>query len=422
MKKIFLIFTVSIFYFSNVYGELTVKIDRAEIGALPIMIHIAGEEEKLGVKIKNIIETDLYNSGYFNILNSKNVKNNVSSEKTQYALWALAGANYIVKSKIYVESSARYIRFDLHNVIKKEIIISYKINLGSNNIRKISHTISNVIFEEITGIEGIFDTKIAYISTEVVKKRKIYKLNVADIDGYNPIAIYKSTKQIMSPTWSPHNNKIAYVSFENNKPEIFIQTLETGLREKLPNNNNSSSAPAWSPNQKYMAFTSSVKGNLEIFIYNFHNKSIKRVTNSIGIDTEAEWGLKSEKIFFTSDRNGKPHIYSKSIKGGKAKRITFEGSYNADANLSPNGQYLSLVHNGGSGHNIAIYSLKDKYLKIISTGKLDEAPSYAPNNKMILFASKKLNKGILVATSNDGRIRTELQLDGEDVREPIWSH
>ena len=141
--------------------------------------------------------------------------------------------------------------------------------MGNNNIRKISHTISNVIFEKITGIKGIFDTKIAYISTEVVKKRKIYKLNVADIDGYNPIAIYKSSKQIMSPTWSPNNKKIAYVSFENNKPEIFIQTLETGLREKLPNNNYSSSAPAWSPNEKYMAFTSSIKGNLEIFVYNF---------------------------------------------------------------------------------------------------------------------------------------------------------
>lgn len=422
MIKIFLGLILCVFCLSNANADLIVKINRAEIGALPIMIYLDSNDESLGSKIKKIIETDLHNSGYFNVLSSSSVKNNISNSKTQYALWTLAGANYFLKSKIYTENSKKYIRFDLHNVIKKEIIISYKINLGNNNIRKISHTISNVIFEKITGIKGIFDTKIAYISTEVVKKRKIYKLNVADIDGYNPIAIYKSSKQIMSPTWSPNNKKIAYVSFENNKPEIFIQTLETGLREKLPNNNYSSSAPAWSPNEKYMAFTSSIKGNLEIFVYNFYTKSIKRVTNSIGIDTEAEWDLDSEKIFFTSDRNGKPHIYSKSIKRGKAKRITFQGNYNADANLSPNGHYLSLVHNGGSGHNIAIYSLKDKYFKIISTGKLDEAPSFAPNNKMILFASKKQNKGILVATSNDGRIRTELELDGEDVREPIWSH
>ena len=275
MIKIFLFFILCISYLSNANADLMVKIDRAEIGTLPIIVYIDGEDKNISLNIKKIIEADLYNSGYFNILSSKNVKNNLSNLKTQYALWTLAGANYFVKSKIYIENSKKYIRFDLHNVIKKEILVSYKINLGKNNIRKISHTISNVIFEKITGITGIFDTKIAYVSTEIIQNRKVYKLNVADIDGYNPIAIYKSSKQIMSPTWSPDNSKIAYVSFENNRPEIFIQTLETGFREKLPNNNRPSSAPAWSPNEKYIAFTSSIKGNLEIFIYNFFPNQLK---------------------------------------------------------------------------------------------------------------------------------------------------
>ena len=171
-----------------------------------------------------------------------------------------------------------------------------------------------------------------------------------------------------------------------------------------------------------MAYTSSVNGNLEIFIYNFFSKSTRRITNSIGIDTEAEWHPKTNKIFFTSDRSGKPHIYSKSIKSGKAKRLTFEGSYNADVNVSSDGKYLSLVHNNGKGHRIAILSLNDKYLKVITGGRLDEAPSFAPNNKMVLYASKKRHKGILVATSNDGRIRKEIEIIGEDAREPIWSH
>ena len=171
-----------------------------------------------------------------------------------------------------------------------------------------------------------------------------------------------------------------------------------------------------------MAYTSSIKGNLEIFIYNFSTKSTNRITNSIGIDTEAEWHPNGKTIFFTSDRSGRPHIYKQSIKKNKASRVTFEGSYNADANISSDGKYLSLVHNGGNGHKIAVFSLEDKYLKIISNGRLDEAPSFAPNNKMILFASKKIHKGILVATSNDGRIRQEIELTGENVREPIWSH
>ena len=424
MKKITILLIVQLFLYSSVQSELIIKIDRAEIGALPIMINISGNSKDYpSNKFKNIVENDLYSSGYFNVLDSAKVKSDLSSKKTQYALWNLAGASYFLKSDIYKENNNEYIKFDLHNVIKKSIIVSYKIKINNkNNIRKISHAISNVIFKEITGIKGIFDTKIAYISTEKISKRKIYKLHVADIDGFNSVAIYKSSKQLMSPTWSPKNDKIAYVSFENNKPEIFIQTLATGERIKLLSDNKSSSAPAWSPNGKFMAYTTSINGNLEIFIFNLLTNKTRRITNSIGIDTEAEWSPSGKKIFFTSDRSGKPHIYSKSIKRGKARRLTFEGSYNADANISSDGKYLSLVHNGGNGHKIGIYSINDKYLKIISNGRLDEAPSFAPNNKMILFASKKLNKGILVATSNDGRIRKEIELTGEEVREPIWSH
>ena len=424
MKKIILLLIVQLFITSKSYSELTIKIDRAEIGALPIMVHINQDSKNYPAKeFKDIIENDLYGSGYFNVLDSLKVKNTIKNKSTQYALWNLAGANYFLKADIYSKEDKDFIKFELHNVIKKNITVSYKINLNEkSNIRKISHTISNVIFEEITGIKGIFDTKIAYISTEKLEKRKIYKLHVADIDGHNSVAIYKSSKQLMSPTWSPKNDKIAYVSFENNRPQIFIQTLSTGDRIKLIDGNKSSSAPAWSPNEKFMAYTSSVNGNLEIFIYNFSEKSISRFTNSIGIDTEAEWGPKSKKIYFTSDRSGKPHIYSKPLRRGNSKRLTFEGSYNADANISSDGKFLSIVHNGGNGHKIAIYSLDDKYLKVISKGRLDEAPSFAPNNKMVLFASKKQNKGILVATSNDGRIRKEIELVGEDVREPIWSH
>ena len=425
MKKIILLLIVQLFTISSSYSELTIKIDRAEIGALPIMIHVDESSKNYSAKnFKDIIESDLFNSGYFNILDSSKVKNTIKNKGTQYALWNLAGANYFLKANIYKDEDKDFIKFELHNVIKKNVTISYKINLNkSSNIRKISHTISNVVFEDITGIKGIFDTKIAYISTEKTLERKIYKLHVADIDGYNSVAIYKSSKQLMSPTWSPKNDKIAYVSFENNRPQIFIQTLSTGERIKLLKGKKSSSAPSWSPDERFMAYTASVNGNLEIFIYNFSEKSTRRFTNSIGIDTEAEWHPESNKIFFTSDRSGNPHIYSKLLSKGKSKRLTFDGTYNADANISPDGKFLSLVHNGGNGHKIGIYSLDDKYLKIISKrGRLDEAPSFAPNNKMVLFASKKLNKGILVATSNDGRIRKEIELVGEDVREPIWSH
>ena len=268
MRK-FLLFLFLISFISSAHSELKIKIQKAEIGALPIIISIKGDSEIFSSKnFSSIIENDLYGSGYFNILDSSKIKTSIKNTNTQYALWTLAGANFLLKASIYRDEEYEFIKFNLHDVVKKNIMFSYKIRLSKKSSeRKIAHTISNLIFEEITGIKGVFDTKIAYISTENKDNRKIYKLHVADIDGFNSVAIYKSSKQLMSPTWSPKNDKIAYVSFENNRPEIFIQTLATGERKKLLEGNNSNSAPAWSPDGKFIAYTSSVKGNLEIFIY-----------------------------------------------------------------------------------------------------------------------------------------------------------
>lgn len=246
---------------------------------------------------------------------------------------------------------------------------------------------------------------------------------MSDIDGYNPVAIFTSKRELMSPTWSPDNKKLAYVSFENKRPEIFIQTLSTGERFKMNNKAGSSSAPAWSPDGKYIAYSQKINGNLEIFIYNLANNKSKRITKSIGIDTEPEWSDDGKFIFFTSDRSGRPQIYKKSInKTSKAKRITFEGIYNADSSSSSNGKYIAMVHNSGKGYNIGILNISKGYLNIISNGKLDEAPSFAPNSVMILYAAKMKNKGVLYATSIDGRIKKRIELNSMDVREPVWSN
>ena len=177
MNKIILLIALQFILFTSTYAELIIKIDNAEIGALPMMVHVEGTSKKYSsVMFEDIVENDLLGSGYFNILDSSSVKNSLSNLNTQYALWALSGANYFLKANIFDESGNEFIKFTLHNVIKKEVMVSYKINLDkNNNIRKVSHKISNVIFESITGIKGIFDTKIAYISTDKSKKRT-YKL------------------------------------------------------------------------------------------------------------------------------------------------------------------------------------------------------------------------------------------------------
>ena len=425
LRKLLLL--ICLLFHNNLYAELTIRITQGVGKQTPVAIvpfGLGDDMSELGVDIADIISNDLKRSGRFSLTPIENMlQKPTTGAGIDFDDWSILGIEAVVVGRIIKMKEGSFnIQFQLFDIFKGEQIVGYRMPANEKTLRRSAHRIADMIYKELTGIRGVFDTKVAYVKTNVSRNETKYSLIVADSDGENEQIVVTSNDPIMSPAWSPDSRQIAYVSFENHRPEIFIQTLATGERVKLVNGNVSSSAPAWSPNEKFMAYTSSVNGNLEIFVHNFLTKNNIRVTNSLGIDTEAEWGLKSKKIFFTSDRNGNPHIYSKLFKKGKAKRITFDGTYNADANLSSDGKYLSLVHNNGNGHKIAIYSIKDKFLKVISKGRLDEAPSFSPNGKMVLFASKKLHKGILVATSNDGRIRKEIELTGEDVREPIWSH
>jgi len=421
MKK--LIFLLIIIFSTNTFAELKITISQGLEKSIPIIVN-CDHREKLCIEITDVIKSNLYGSGYFLIQDEKIINSNLDELTSQYALWTLYDTDYAVKSKIFKKNEKFVFDFKLYDVNLKKILFNYQISFNNKtNIRKLAHVSSNKIFEKITSIKGIFDTKIAYISSSKVNDKKIYKLFVSDIDGYNPVAIFTSKRELMSPTWSPDNKKLAYVSFENKRPEIFIQTLSTGERFKMNNKVGSSSAPAWSPDGKYIAYSQKINGNLEIFIYNLANNKSKRITKSIGIDTEPEWSNDGKFIFFTSDRSGRPQIYKKSInKTSKAKRITFEGIYNADSSSSSNGKYIAMVHNSGKGYNIGILNIPKGYLNIISNGKLDEAPSFAPNSAMILYAAKMKNKGVLYATSIDGRIKKRIELNSMDVREPVWSN
>ena len=145
------------------------------------------------------------------------------------------------------------------------------------------------------------------------------------------------------------------------------------------------------------------------------------MTRHWAIETEPAWSPDGNSIYFTSDRGGRPQIYRIPSTGGSAERITYEGDYNARVSLSPDGRYLATTHGNENDYRIAVYDRETEQLRVLSSGRLDESPSFAPNGSMILYATREDGKGVLAAVSADGSVRQKLVQSLGDVREPAWS-
>jgi TolB protein len=245
---------------------------------------------------------------------------------------------------------------------------------------------------------------------------------VSDQDGENEHTIMESTDPIMSPAWSPDSRQLAYVSFEENRSSIFIQTLRTGNRFKVSGKPGINGAPAFSPDGRQLVVTlGGVDGNLDIHVLDVTSRETRQLTTHRAIDTEGSWSPDGRYIYFTSDRAGGPQVYRVPSDGGSAERITFEGSYNARPRLSPDGKRLAMVHNDRGNYRIAVMDLDKKNLLVVSRGQQDESPSFAPNSDNLIYATRQGRDGVLETVSADGLIRQRMASGQGDVREPVWS-
>ena len=384
-----------------------------------------GDAPDMPLDVAQVITDDLFRSGRFApIAEDKMLQKPTDGADVDFQDWSFVGVEAVVVGKVIQTGANAYtLQFQLFDVFGHKQLVGYRMPASRGTMRGAAHRAADMIYEKLTGIKGVFGTRVAYVTAKRQGDGQIYSLIVSDQDGENDHTIMESKDPIMSPAWSPDSRQLAYVSFEGSKSSIFVQTLRSGNRFQVSSKPGVNGAPSFSPDGRRLVVTlGGVDGNLDIYVLDINTRRTTRLTTNRSIDTEGTWSPDGRFIYFNSDRSGGPQIYRVSANGGTPERVTYEGSYNARPRLSPDGKRLAMVHNDRGNFRIAVMNLERKDLLVLSEGRQDESPSFAPNSDILIYATRQGRNGVLETVSADGLIRQKMASGaGGDVREPVWS-
>ncbi len=397
-----------------VQAALDIEITGAGEHQIPISIVPFAGEEKLSQKISEVIANDLKRSGLFRLVDPAG-KSPHEMRDVIYGDWAQVDA-LTIGSAVVLPDGRIEVKFRLLDTRKQSQLLGQSVVAKGDQVRAIAHRIADMIYEKFTGNAGVFSTSIAYVNRE----GKVNRLVVADSDGYGEQSVLTLKEPIMSPTWSPDGSHLAYVTFEQGRAVIYVQSLVTRQRFVLAAFPGSNSAPAWSPDGKQLAIVLTRDGTSSIYLVRPDGTGLKRITYSDAIDTEPSFSPDGRFLLFASDRGGRVQIYRMPVDGGHAERMTFEGNNNFSPRYSPDGNSFVFMHSTGGQFYIATQELKTRQIQVLTNVGWEKKPSFAPNGKMILYATESLGRGILATVSSDGMVKQKMIPQQGDIREPMW--
>lgn len=400
---------------SNTSFALDLELTQGINSALPIGISSFGNSETAR-DISGIIKHDLSLSGQFKLIEAAGGDANID-------IWKQAGADSVLTGHISQTGSGSYeISIQLLDAAARgRLLLSQSFTGNGQNLRALAHHISDLVYEKLTGERGVFSTRIAYILVQRKGAQARYSLEVADADGFNPGSLVVSTAPIMSPSWSPDGRQIAYVSFENKKAQTYTVSVVNGKRRLLTSFTGINGAPAWSPDGRQLAVVLSKGGNPKIYNIDLASGSMKQITFGDAIDTEPRFSPDGKSLLFTSGRGGSPQIYKLTLSDGSVNRLTFDGNYNARASYTYDQKHIVMLHREEGNFNIGVQDVENGRVSQLTFSSFDESPSVSPNGRLVLYATRVNNQGVLGMVSLDGRVRVRLPTREGDVQEPAWS-
>ncbi len=428
VKKLFLFVLVPMIALITApsYAAIQLELTQGVNAAIPIAITpFVNQTNNVpnNTTLTAVIQNDLQNSGEVRVVQSGLLSNVAGTD------WKKLGADYVVSGQVKPMGAGQYeVSFQLENIYStstapnSNILLNQSFRVTQPALRSLAHHISDLIYQKLTGVRGIFSTKIAYILLQRSQSQAAqYFLIVADEDGFNPKILFRSNQPLMSPTWTPDGRNLAYVSFEGHQAAIYEQNLASGSRQMISNFPGINGAPAFSPDGRRMALVLTRTGNPNIYIMNLGTRQLTQITNDYSIDTEPAFSSDGKSLYFTSNRTGGPQIYRYDFGSGQVSRITFDGNYNARACVSPNDNRIALMHREDGLFSIAKQNLSSGRLTLLTQAGLDDSPSLAPNGKMILYGSRFADRGVLGMVSIDGHVKLRLPAQEGSVQDPSWS-
>ncbi|MDD5389805.1 MAG: Tol-Pal system beta propeller repeat protein TolB [Gallionellaceae bacterium] len=391
--------------------------NRIPIAILPFSIPVAPGMPPGLQNPTEVVSGDLGRSGYFRMLDVGDVTTPPAEPQAlQLPAWKSRGADAVVIGQIRPLSNDRIeVRFWLFDAVRQTQLAALAYTTTPEGLRAVAHRIADAVHQALLGEPGAYGGRIAYI----LKRGGRYELQVADADSQNAVTVTASPEPLISPAWSPDGRRLAYVSFEDKKPVVYVQNLADGRRHAVAKFRGSNSAPAWSPDGRRLAVTLSKDETSQIYLLDLLTGEASRFTRGGALDTEAVFSPDGQWLYFTSDRGGSPQIYRASLATGEATRVTFEGGYNVSPALSPNGRTLAFVHRRDGRFHVAVMDLNSRQMQVLTETVYDESPSFAANGRLLLYATLVNDRGVLATVSVDGKVKQRLSQSG-DLREPAW--
>lgn len=384
----------------------------------------AGSTDALGRQVSQIIADNLRNSGLFKPLGPTGVRAIPVGEVTapDFGYWRGATAQALVQGFVRANGDGNLtVGCYLYDVALGSELAREGFVVRPADWRRAAHKCSDAIYTRLTGEGPYFDSRVIYVSETGPKNRRIKRLAIMDQDGANHRFLTNGQSIVLTPRFSPDERRIAYMSYQNDKPSLYVYDLSNGTQRLLVTNVSLAFAPRFSPDGRWILFTMSVAGNADIYRIAATGGTPQRLTTAPGIDTGGSYSPDGSRIVFESDRSGTQQLYVMNADGTNQQRISFGGGRYATPAWSPRGDLIAFTRMGG-GFRIGVMNPSGGGEKLLTDAWGDEGPSWAPNGRVLLFSrgaqgpSGKSDIWSVDLTGSTSR-RIPTQLDGSD---PSW--
>jgi TolB protein len=382
------------------------------------------DDKRLSEAIADVVARDMVLSGWFRVLDRSAYieypqRSGIKLGSFDFRDWSTIGAEALVKGGFEVKGEILVTEFRLFDVYQRKQIVGKRYTGKVKDFRRIAHKFADEIIFQLTGVRGVFDTRIAYVSTAGGRFKEIY---VAHLDGTEKIQVTKNRTINLFPSWTPDGRSILYTSYKSSKPDVYQFDFFSGEETNFSSRKGLNLGGKWSPNGKNVALTLERDGNVDIYLLDHKGKIVRRLTRNPGIDVSPTWSPSGDQLVFVSNRSGSPQLYILDLKEKETRRITYTGGYNTSPDWSPKGD--KIVYTGLSGGRFEIFTINPEGgdTKMLTSNSGDnEDPSWSPDGRYIVFSSSRSGRYHLFIMRASGENQKRLTGSNGDDTNPSWS-